>query len=62
MPSWMVRCPSCHGSFEHSRIGECLEDLLFPARPKLPPDGSLLKCPSCGHEALYHGEHLFYQP
>src|SRR5262249_54300101 len=51
VPSWMLRCPHCESSVEHSRIEtEIYLESLLPVRPKLPLAGSQIKCPNCNEE------------
>lgn len=62
MASWMLSCVKCESLFLHSPIADKhLSDYFFPEKPEFPVDGSELKCPSCGHAALYKRTDLIYR-
>jgi rRNA maturation endonuclease Nob1 len=62
MASWVLRCVGCKRSFIHSPIvDKRLSDYLSPRKPDFPADGSEMKCPNCGHTALYQRTDLTYQ-
>jgi hypothetical protein len=62
MPSWMLLCSKCELKFKHSTITlQRMQDYFLPARPQFPVGGAELKCPNCGHVALYLCTDLTYK-
>jgi uncharacterized C2H2 Zn-finger protein len=61
MASWVLRCPSCSQTFEHSKIDDNLANYLAPEKPKFPKGGETLTCTHCGTESLFQRTELVYQ-
>ena len=62
MPLWAINCKKCLKEFEHAKIVMLkLEDYFHPAKPEISKEGVKIKCPICGHEAVYHRENLHYK-
>jgi hypothetical protein len=62
MASWILRCPNCSQTFEHSEIKDTLANQFWPvAKPKFPEGGQTLICTNCGKESLFQQNDLTYQ-
>ena len=61
MPRWVLTCNNCSKVFPHAEIGDTLENLFFPEKPKFPPGGLEQECPHCNTKAVYQQQELRYQ-
>jgi hypothetical protein len=62
MASWGLHCVKCERSFAHAPIPDAsIADYFLPIKPDFPDGGSEVKCPNCGHIALYQRSDLTYQ-
>jgi hypothetical protein len=61
MSSWVLSCPNCKNSFEHSKINDyTLVEFLEPLKPSIPLEGAFMQCPNCGHPSVYQRCDLMY--
>jgi hypothetical protein len=59
--SWVVNCPHCRKTFEHSQIEKSFINFHFPEKPKFPQEGQALVCKNCAKESVYQQADLRYQ-
>jgi DNA-directed RNA polymerase subunit RPC12/RpoP len=54
-------CAKCKAEFEHSQTSDVgMAFLAGPEKPLLASSGNSCVCPSCGNNALYKRENLFF--
>jgi len=56
--TWVVNCPHCRKTFEHSQIEKSFVNIHFPEKPKFSKAGQSLACENYGKKSVYHGMDL----